>query len=1185
MPDTVDRTVARRIVQIARQPKVAATPVIRSVTPQIVATPTVAIPVPEIIIPDRDPTRIPIEFHELTFLRAIRPDDLFNGIFRFYNLHRNSLTNRAQKIDGAAPAFLALDLPGQHIGEEALGASGGVPLPLRARMAGRSRIVVEMPQGAGSVRVELEPLLEALALWPLSLDPLARYTGGGVNRDMLETAERTFVGLSLLLWAQLAELGIAWIMNRAQSAGNRLVDENYQKLLSGRTLMDMLRNGSEVRQAVEAEGDTLVATAVGALSNPSSDETEAARDVTEATLEVYFALTLARRLLAEGDTVTGTQLWGMSGLMDLLMHPHPPHKTSTALELPYRLITSPGRNTAFQHPRGARSKTFDAGLRSELWTSTLKRRAGLVDEDLPEDGADFFAMWSPDYLPEPNPPGPGFQMSLDADTRRHLVQRTTGHNEESTTGAPYQPVPAKVRNLVLSPLGATLDAEGAWSALTGYGDFGNLVGWTHQTQLGRDDKVVVLEAGWLYPLGFPVTQVELTERKFQQAGAGGPRVAVLRKRTFLVVGKSVLRFPEDGQENAGRALPFDLIEAHMRVTPDLDTNDPVSGVGGAYWVKRHNGGRLAMPFSARDDAGRRVSFESHQIFVPHDESVKSVSLSSLDTAWRQAGTHRQTSMAGQVVRMKTGNHPELDLPLDAMTLGGARIGGNVANAVNAGKRPFHPKIEEAQAVIPGVEDLTGHRAPTASVVRYTTRYLENRLNDVKQRVILELPNPVELNFADDLKSDAMGAIGQASQWLGAIAEGSGILPLARPDRDLEALISGSLNWQELLPDFKVLGRFALHLLLRALDVRPENMPSFETTRSSQELRRGWTLDEQILESDFEEGPIRLYSLTGASRIFLETFVAITLDTLEFEAAAGGQSVAGTVPTNVRDPRAEAHGRIDNIAISLFDLIEVRFFEIAFDAVAGRKPDARVLLDVTNPLVFKGPLEFLEELKNLIPPAGFGDGPRIVPGPLGIEAGFDLGLPNVEIGVFALKNMTLGAAAVIPFDQRPIDLRFNFNERHRPFEIAVAGFGGGGFFALALDAEGIREIEAALEFGASASMSIGVASGSVSVKGGVYFRYRIGDLLVEGYVELRGRMSVMGLIKASLLFHMALAYQKRNQRAIVRGEATLRVEVEVLFFSASVTLHVEREFEAGAADPRFIEMVSASAWTDYCDAFA
>ncbi|MEM1162020.1 MAG: hypothetical protein AAGJ28_13885, partial [Pseudomonadota bacterium] len=936
--------------------------------------------------------------------------------------------------------------------------------------------------------------------------------------------------------------------------------------------------------------------ALNAKSNAPAGSTSAQRseiaETAEALYEVWFALHLARKLISSRADFSPLQYWSMSGLFDLMMHPHMPAETSTALELPYRLITSPGYNTVFQHSGPALSGAYDRGSRVELWHSRL-RRDGDPPRGLGPEGTDLFALWSPDYNLEEGKPdfsGPGTAasdegLSLNAEQRRWIVQRTTGHNEEqhnTIEGHYYRPVPAKVREMVLTPVGATLDAEGKWpdeSSL--YPGFGRLTGWLHQASYGRDQNVVVTEAGWIYPMGFPATKVTVTERKFRPI-ADGDHAAALHKRIFLVINKAVLDFPESGQRFAGRGLPFSRMTAVTRVTLNLDNSTDISGIPGAFWVHLEGGGpRLAFEFEGTDPAGRTIGMKLAQIWVPGGfETAGNTPVGLLANAWDTAAL--RSRLNGQIVRLMAGGEGDLDLPVQDILFGADAISGNVSTAVINGKRPFHPAVRGLKARIPALSDLTGSSPTTVREISFAQNYLDGALGQTVTPVVLELTDPVDLDFAGDLTSDAMGAIGQANQKIRALADGLGPVPL--PDGgNLNLLAQGQVNWEDLLPDFKVLGRFALHRLLDVINVGPTRMPTFRTERSEHEIVRKWEMHESIARSAVV-GPATL-SPRGSSEIYMCALAAITIDTLKVEAEAGSVSVNETIPAGLPEARAEARGWINNFDIDLFEIIEVRFDSIGFDVIAGKKPKTHVRMHASDPLVFHGPLEFLNQLKDLIPPRGLDNGPRIIPGPLGIEARFDMALPNLVLGVFALKNMDLGASTVLPFDQRPLELKFNFNERHRPFELAVAGLGGGGFFALEVDAGGIREIEAALEFGAVASMSIGVASGSISIKGGVYFRFTSDELVLEGYVELRGKMSVLGLITASLLFHMALAYIKRGQRSLVRGEATLRIEVEVLFFSTSVTLHVEREFKAGTDDPRIAEMMGGSDWKAYCNAFA
>jgi hypothetical protein len=92
--------------------------------------------------------------------------------------------------------------------------------------------------------------------------------------------------------------------------------------------------------------------------------------------------------------------------------------------------------------------------------------------------------------------------------------------------------------------------------------------------------------------------------------------------------------------------------------------------------------------------------------------------------------------------------------------------------------------------------------------------------------------------------------------------------------------------------------------------------------------------------------------------------------------------------------------------------------------------------------------------------------------------------------------------------------------------------------------------------------------------------------LAGYVRIHGELTVLGIISVSLTFNLQLGYQKQGIKAVAYGEATLTVEIEILMFSAEVSVKCRREFGGGEADPRFIDLVpTQQLWADYCDAFA
>jgi hypothetical protein len=162
------------------------------------------------------------------------------------------------------------------------------------------------------------------------------------------------------------------------------------------------------------------------------------------------------------------------------------------------------------------------------------------------------------------------------------------------------------------------------------------------------------------------------------------------------------------------------------------------------------------------------------------------------------------------------------------------------------------------------------------------------------------------------------------------------------------------------------------------------------------------------------------------------------------------------------------------------------------------------------------------------------------------------------------------------------------------------FGGGGWAAIELTPTEVTSLEIGLEFGASMSLDVGVASGSVSLTAGVYLEMGLDEkkrrtTILEGFVKLHGELEVLGLITISATFNMSLRYIAMSSGAgKVHGRATLIVEVDVALFSDSVEITVERTFSNSPGDPTFKDLLpprsggvdaGSPAWDDYCDAFA
>jgi len=264
-----------------------------------------------------------------------------------------------------------------------------------------------------------------------------------------------------------------------------------------------------------------------------------------------------------------------------------------------------------------------------------------------------------------------------------------------------------------------------------------------------------------------------------------------------------------------------------------------------------------------------------------------------------------------------------------------------------------------------------------------------------------------------------------------------------------------------------------------------------------------------------------------------------------------------------------------------------FDRLAFRAASGRKPEVDA---VFKGIEFVGVLGFIETLKELIPLDAFSDPPYVDVSPDGVVAGFSLALPSTAIGVFSLENISLGADARIPFlGNEALTIGFNFCTREKPFRLTVMMIGGGGFVGIRLSPRGLVLLEMALEAGASLSIDLGVASGSVSVMVGVYLRLEADAGSLTGYFRIRGEVDVMGLISASITMELALRYEFDTGKMV--GRASLVIEIDVLLFSGSVTVTCERRLAGSNGDPTLEQVMgvlpdgTSPAWSQYCAAFA
>ena len=289
---------------------------------------------------------------------------------------------------------------------------------------------------------------------------------------------------------------------------------------------------------------------------------------------------------------------------------------------------------------------------------------------------------------------------------------------------------------------------------------------------------------------------------------------------------------------------------------------------------------------------------------------------------------------------------------------------------------------------------------------------------------------------------------------------------------------------------------------------------------------------------------------------------------------------------------QAAGESFSVTCSLDDFILDLFFVILdFERVqlrmrAGEKPEVDVQF---TGFEFAGPLSFVQTLREVIPFDGFADPPEVEVTAEGIAAGFSMGLPNLAVGVFSLENLSLAAGFSVPFIGPPMSVWFNFCERENPARLTVSMFGGGFFFGITVNADGLFMLEGAIEFGAAISVDFGVASGGVSAMAGLYFKIEASDATLAGYFRLRGEVEALGIVSVCIELYLEMRYETGSGKCV--GTATLSIEIDVTLFSVTIELTCTKKFAGSGSDPTFAELMdvapdaTSADWEAYCLAFA
>lgn len=527
------------------------------------------------------------------------------------------------------------------------------------------------------------------------------------------------------------------------------------------------------------------------------------------------------------------------------------------------------------------------------------------------------------------------------------------------------------------------------------------------------------------------------------------------------------------------------------------------------WPHADTGGRLMLPI--RCDELRMttpvlflhdIRFADNEDFPEFAPLTDPVVLGKIDTAWT-ANDARRLPVPGipvDLVRAGPTAQPADVLPVHELTITGRPDGGG-----------FRAVIEEAKVALRAVGELVPNLDGLARVT-YDTDFIRDGVAD---KIALRLPDGLPVDFRQ--AADKAGGLISPAFTADVLSRLDGPVDA----RALPGLLPGPPDLSAAFKDATILG-----------------------------IPLGSIVDNVSLPK-----PLSIVAEPGGG---------VRMSWKDLQLKSHGPFVAKPGLTTfeltvVRSPaETQTRCRIENFALVLppgGDLVQLHFKALTFLQKPGHAPD----LDVDGfRFELGGDLGLLKTLQDEV---DFGSAaPTIHSTPNGMRAGYSLAVPEVQAGMFIMKNIAASVSVEVPFDGQPIVTSLAFASRENPFNLSVSIFGGGGYLLFEIAEEGIRKLEASLDFGASVAVSVGVASAEVHALGGVRFLLEGDQVKVTGFLRIGGSVDVLGLVSVSVELRVELTYDGN----VLSGRATAVIEIDVTFWSGSIHLDSGEYVFAGAA---------------------
>lgn len=325
-------------------------------------------------------------------------------------------------------------------------------------------------------------------------------------------------------------------------------------------------------------------------------------------------------------------------------------------------------------------------------------------------------------------------------------------------------------------------------------------------------------------------------------------------------------------------------------------------------------------------------------------------------------------------------------------------------------------------------------------------------------------------------------------------------------------------------------------------------------------------------------------------------------------------------TVVIDPKGTSSytskGQVTPFVITLipqFPCIEIPFLGVTFSSASGGKTSLNVQVGTVR---FVGELDFINAIEAFLKNLG-GSGLSIDVEPSQVAASLSLAVPALSFGCFSLTGLSFAADLTIPFLGAPTVSHFALASHDHPFSLTVCMFGGGGYVTLGLQMITVESMAISFDFQGQFALDLVVASGSVSIMGGVTYTFtQAAGTNLTAFVNISGEVEALGIVTLSLELDFGLTYSNPgNGQSVLQGTGELEATIAISFFHKSLDIQVTKVFGNGGGSSRAVGasesarkarlagagaadddtpipvnsfagiMATSDDWSDYCLAFA